>query len=119
MLGWVLLVIGIAGFGLAGYLDLKTTEFPDWIPYFIIVSALVVRGISAWLLQDLSIITESVLIGIVFLAFGLGLYYLKQWGDGDAWLLGAIGFLFPNPSGFQAVTMQFSFPIIMLFNFFF
>ncbi len=120
MLGWILLGIGIAGFGLAGWLDLKTTEFPDWIPYFIIVSALLVRGVFAWLGQDWSIITESILVGLAFLAFGLALYFLKQWGDGDAWLLGSLGFLFPSQTGFQAAaTVQFSFPLAMLFNFFF
>lgn len=121
MFGWILLGIGIVGFGLAGWLDLKTTEFPDWIPYFIIISALAVRGVFAWLLQDWSIIINSVLIGAAFLAFGLVLYFLKQWGDGDAWLLGSLGFLLPDPSGFQAATAaagQFYFPITMLFNFF-
>ena len=117
MLEWILLAVGLAGFGLAGCLDLKTTEFPDWIPYAMIVSALFVRGAFAWLLQDWSIITESVIVGILFLAFGLALYILKQWGDGDAWLLGALGFLFPNPSGFS-VPAQIYFPAVMLFNFF-
>ena len=32
MLGWLLLAGGAVGLGAAGYLDLKTTEFPDWLP---------------------------------------------------------------------------------------
>jgi len=117
MIEWILAAIGVAGFGLAGYWDLKTTEFPDWLPYSMIILALAVRGVAAWLLADWSIITSSVLIGVAFLALGLAMYFLKQWGDGDAWLLGALGFLFPNASGF-AYSGVFPFPVAMIFNFF-
>jgi len=125
MLGWILLLIGLAGFGAAGYLDLKTTEFPDWIPYVIIVSALAVRAVFSFLTADFSIIINSVVIGVIFLAIGLAMYYTKQWGDGDAWLLGALGFLFPGAAGFTAAAATttgfaaFPFPAVMLFNFFF
>jgi hypothetical protein len=124
MLGLILLAIGIVGFGATAYLDLKTTEFPDWLPYSIIVAALGVRGVYAFLLSDLSIIISSVVIGLVFLGIGMLMYYTRQWGDGDAWLLGALGFLFPDPTGFApnlsaAGFASFPFPAVMLFNFFF
>jgi Flp pilus assembly protein protease CpaA len=121
---WVLLAIGTVGFGLGAYWDLKTTEFPDWLPYCIIISALGVRGVFSYLLGDWWILFYSAIIGIAFLGFGLALYYMKQWGDGDAWLLGAMGFLFPTYSVFQIAAPpfqffgQFPFPVIMLFNFF-
>ncbi len=117
MFAWILLSIGVIGFGLGGYLDLKYTEFPDWLPYSIIISALCVRSIFSFIYNDFTIITSSIETGILFLFFGLILYYLKQWGDGDAWLLGALGFLFPNPSGFSVNTI-FPFPVEFLFNFF-
>jgi len=125
MLGFILLAIGLVGFGVTGYLDLKTTEFPDWMPYAIIISALAVRGVYALLLADISIIAGSVVWGLVFLVIGLAMYYTRQWGDGDAWLLGALGFLFPGPTGFAAPGAApagfaaFPFPAVMLFNFFF
>ncbi len=118
MLQWILLAIGIGGFGLAAYWDLKTTEFPDWLPYAIIMLALAVRGASSLLLRDWSILAQSVMVGLAFLGFGLLLYFLKQWGDGDGWLLGSLGFLFPVPSGFAVQTGSFPFPFILLFNFF-
>lgn len=118
MFQWVLLAIGIGGFGLAAYWDLKTTEFPDWLPYTMIILALAVRGVSSLILQDWSVLTDSVIIGLAFLGFGLLLYFLKQWGDGDGWLLGALGFLFPSPSGFSVQAGSFPFPFILLFNFF-
>jgi Flp pilus assembly protein protease CpaA len=117
VLGWILLSIGVAGFSLGAWWDLKTTEFPDWLPYSIIVMALGVRGTFAFLYSDLSILTSSVLTGLLFLGFGLALYYTKQWGDGDAWLLGGLGFLFPAETGF-APSLYFPFPVTMLFNFF-
>jgi len=125
MLELILLAIGLVGFGVTGYLDLKTTEFPDWMPYSIIASALVVRGIYAFLLSDFSIIMNSIVIGVVFLGIGLLMYYTRQWGDGDAWLLGAMGFLFPDATSFTAIStatsgfLAFPFPAVLLFNFFF
>jgi hypothetical protein len=122
---WILLAVGTAGFGLGAYWDVKTTEFPDWLPYAIILSALGVRGIFSWILGDWWILLSSVMVGALFLGFGLILYYMKQWGDGDAWLLGGLGFLFPAYSAFMAAGTAFQafgympFPIIILFNFFF
>ena len=118
LLGWILFAVGVTGFGMAAYLDLKTTEFPDWLPYSIIASALAIRAVFSFLMNDFSIITESVLVGMGFLLFGLALYALKQWGDGDAWLLGSLGFLFPDSAGFHVSTF-FPFYITLLFNFFF
>lgn len=115
MLDFILLAIGIVGFGLAGYWDLKTTEFPDWLPYSMIILALLFRGIFGFLENNWWILGDSVFVGVVFLSLGLLLYFLKQWGDGDAWLLGALGFLFPT-SSFQINTF-FPLPLAILFNF--
>lgn len=119
MLGWILLLIGIGGFGLGAYWDLRTTEFPDWLPYSIIVAALIVRGAFSFILGDFSVIINSVIFGLGFLGFGYLLYFLKQWGDGDAWLMGALGFLFPDAAGFVPLIAGFMpFPLLMIFNFF-
>jgi Flp pilus assembly protein protease CpaA len=113
----ILLAIGLLGLGFAGYRDLKTTEFPDWIPYSVIVLAIFIRGVFSYLMNDFSILADSLIIGGLFLAFGLILYFSKQWGDGDAWLFGCMGFLFPaNPFG---VSLYFPFPATLFFNFFF
>lgn len=116
-MGWLLLIGGALGLGAAGWLDLKTTEFPDWIPYALIGYALVVRGAFSYLTGDWGLLLNSVGVGVAFLAAGLGLYYLRQWGDGDAWLLGALGFLFPDAAGF-AFSGPLLFPVVLLFNFF-
>ncbi|MCK4496718.1 MAG: prepilin peptidase [Candidatus Aenigmarchaeota archaeon] len=118
MFEWILLAIGVVGFAMAGYLDLKTTEFPDWLPYSMIVLALLVRSVYSFTIGDFTPILNSVIVGLVFLGFGLALYFTKQWGDGDAWLLGALGFLFPDPAGFGFASF-FPFPVALFFNFFF
>jgi len=117
LLGLILLGIGLFGFGLAGYLDLRYTEFPDWLPYSMIILALLVRGIFSFLENDWWVIGNSIFVGVIFLCLGLAMYLLKQWGDGDAWLLGALGFLFPDTSGFAAKHVL-PFPLTLLFNFF-
>ena len=116
MIGWLLLAVGLAGFGYAGWLDLKTTEFPDWIPYALIVSALAIRGGYSLLTWDFSFITNSIIWGLAFLGLGLGFYFLKQWGDGDAWLLGALGFLYPDATGFIFTGQLFH--VTLIVNFF-
>ena len=118
MLEVLLLAVGIAGFGMAGYLDLRTTEFPDYLPYAMITLALLLRGVFSLMQNDFSLIINSVIVGGLFLGFGLALYHLKQWGDGDAWLLGAMGFLFPDTVGFS-VSSLLPFPAVLIFNFFF
>lgn len=118
MFEWILLFAGLLGFTVCGYLDLKTTEFPDWLPYSMILTGLGVHGLWALSASSLHIFMNSLLTGGVLLAFGLALYFAKQWGDGDAWLLGAMGFMFPTSLGFTAAGAM-PFPLVLMFNFFF
>lgn len=115
MLTLLSLIVGLIGFGWAGWKDLKTTEFPDWIPYSMIAAALALRAAFSFQTGELSLLINSVSIGSAFLVFGLLLYYFRQWGDGDAWLLGALGFLYPD----IAMAGILPFPVLLLFNFFF
>ncbi|MBL7160450.1 MAG: hypothetical protein ISS93_01195 [Candidatus Aenigmarchaeota archaeon] len=117
MLAIISILVGLVGFGWAGWKDLKTTEFPDWVPYSMIAAALILRGAFYFVEGNFSLLINSAMIGVPFLAFGLLLYYGRQWGDGDAWLLGAMGFLFPDGLGFAAGSIPF--PFMLLFNFFF
>jgi len=117
MLDIIILLIGISGFSLAGYLDLKYTEFPDLIPYGMIALILITRVVFGFYLSDFTGLINSVLIGLVFLGIGLGMYFAKQWGDGDAWLLGVLGFLFPS-GYFQASKLFVPSYLSALLNFF-
>ncbi len=118
MLWIVSLIIGLAGFSAGSYWDLRYTEFPDWLPYSMIISALAARAVFSFLYSDFSLLANSVMVGCLFLGLGLVMYFLKQWGDGDAWLLGAMGFLFPDMTGFE-VPVTFNLPLALLLNFLF
>ncbi|MBN2042502.1 MAG: prepilin peptidase [Candidatus Aenigmarchaeota archaeon] len=118
MLWIVSLIIGLAGFAAGSYWDLKYTEFPDWLPYSIIIAGVAARGLFAYIYSDIWILANSLIIGLIFLGLGYVFYFSKQWGDGDAWLLGAMGFLFPDTGGFAIQTL-FSFPVTLLLNFLF
>ncbi len=116
---WIFsLIIGIAGFIAGSYWDLRYTEFPDWLPYSMIIAGVGLRGVFAFIYSDIWILGNSIMIGCIFLALGYVFYFTKQWGDGDAWLLGAMGFIFPDTGGFAIHTL-FSFPITLLLNFLF
>ena len=99
MLDILLLAIGVVGFSMASYWDLRYTEFPDWLPYSMLILVICSRAGFAFLTGDWFPLLSSTLIGLAFLGIGLLMYAAKQWGDGDAWLLGALGFVLPGPSG--------------------
>ena len=121
MLEIILFAVGLVGFGLAGYYDLRYTEFHDILPYSLIIIVLLIRGVFAFLSSDFSILINSAITGLLFLGLGFILYLTKQWGDGDAWLLGCFGFLFSDPqsmlflNGFNSLV---PFQLAALFNFF-
>lgn len=118
MFDLILLAAGLVGFGAAAYWDLRFTEFPDQLPYLLIVTAVLVRTAQSLITGDFFIIGNSLVVGAMFLLMGLLLYHAKQWGDGDAWLLGALGFLFPSQAPFGAPTVM-PFPLTLLSNFLF
>lgn len=118
MLDFLLLALGMAGFGFAAYWDLRYTEFPDWLPYSMIILTVATKAVASFIANDWWILLNSLLVGALFLGLGLLLYFSRQWGDGDAWLMGAMGFLLPVQMGFGAETIL-PFPMSVLFNFLF
>ncbi len=119
MLGYVFAGIALVGSSIAAIIDLKTTEVPDNIPYAMAISALILKlfvSVNGGSMQPL---VDSIFVGLAYLAFGFMLYYLGQWGGGDAKILAAIGFLLPSlPAEFSSV-IYFSFPFSYLINLFF
>ncbi len=116
MLDIILVLTGLLGFGLAAYYDIKTTEFSEMIPYGMIVIAIFAKLASAYLTGSYDLFFTSVANGIFLLAIGLALYYLGQWGDGDAFLLGTLGFLFPIPNVFFNPEFMLPLPAALVFN---
>jgi Flp pilus assembly protein protease CpaA len=113
----VFLAIAFIGSSLAAFFDLKTTEIPDKIPHTMIALALILYSIQSILSLSYWPILNSLIAGLSLLGFGFLMYFLGQWGGGDAKVLAAIGFLLPQlPQGFT--KLFFPFPLTYLINVF-
>ncbi len=113
-----LALIGMLGFGYIGYKDLKTTEFPDWVPYAMIASTLLVKVVAFLTANDVSILTSSLINGLLLFGIGYILYFIGSWADGDAYALGALGFLFPLKISFLSPAYFFPLPLVLVSNVF-
>src|SRR5437867_9291280 len=115
----IFFAVAAIGSSLAAAWDLKTTEIPDKIPYAMIAIGVVLFSIESLLTGDFFLIAKSAFVGLSFLGLGFLMYFLGQWGGGDAKILSAIGFLVPElPKGFN-VDLILPFPLSFLFNLFF
>jgi len=116
MLELISAAIALIGSTIAGIWDLKTTEIPDEIPDVMIILGLTIAFIESVFTSNYSYLLSSVIYGVGFFCFGFLMYYLGQWGGGDAKILSAVGFLLPF-SPFPHDYL-FPFPISFLFNVF-
>jgi len=108
-------IVAFIGSAAAGIYDLKTTEIPDEIPYVMIAIGIIGNIIVSYLALSYWPFVYSVIAGLGFLGFGFVMYYLGQWGGGDAKILSAIGFLIPT---YQSTKLLFPFSISFFFNVF-
>lgn len=120
---WAFLAVALAGTAAAGWVDLKTTEIPDIIPLSMAIAGAIIHAARAIFIWDTTLLLTGLAVAAGFLAFGYLLYFLGQWGEADALLLGALGFLIPQPlamfAGAGAPTYSgLIFPIALLLNLF-
>lgn len=115
MIEIILFVVAFIGSAAAGLYDLRTTEIPDEIPYAMIAIGVIGNIIASYLAWSYWPVVYSLVAGLGFLGFGFVMYYLGQWGGGDAKILSAIGFLVPI---YQGVELMFPFAISLFFNVF-
>lgn len=115
MIEVLLFVVALVGSAAAGLFDLKTTEIPDKIPYLMIVIGVAGNIIQSYLIWSYWPLVYSAVVGLGFLGFGFVMYYLGQWGGGDAKILSAIGFLIPT---YQSAKLILPFSISFFFNVF-
>ncbi len=93
----------------AGIYDLRTTEIPEDAPFLLVSLGLFLWFAYSLYTGDISYLLKSVSAGTMLSFIGYLLYKLGQWGDGDAALLGGIGFLLPFFPGYNF------FPLCYLF----
>lgn len=113
-----LIITAFLGSLISGIIDLKTTEIPDEIPYLMMGIGILVHGIESYLAWSYLPILFSFIVGLSYLAFGFFMYYLGQWGGGDAKLLSGIGFLIPTLPHKYIPKLYFPFALSFLFNVF-
>ncbi len=114
----LLILAGSLGFAYVGYKDLKTTEFPDWVPYAMVASSVLIKLAEALSINDFTIFTASIVNGLFLFGIGYILYFLGSWADGDAYILGALGFLFPLKTAFFNPTSFLPLPLMLVSNVF-
>lgn len=95
----------------AGLYDLKTSDVFEEIPALLISFGLFYWYLVSMIYQDLFYVALSILIGLIFLIFGISFYKLRIWGDGDAWIMGGIGFMIPYLTNLTPY-----YPIEFIFN---
>lgn len=117
MLEIIFLFVAFAGSILASLSDLKTTEIPDEIPYVMMAVGIVGHLVKSFLVCSYMPFVLSMVFGLGFLGFGFVMYFIGQWGGGDAKILSAIGFLLPELSGIGK-SLFFPFPLSFFFNVF-
>ncbi|UCG95140.1 MAG: prepilin peptidase [archaeon] len=111
ILGYFLITISLAGSGLSGYIDLRTTEIPDEIPLAMVLLGLLIRFSYSLFSGDWGFLLFPAIIGGGFFLFGMMMYYTGQWGGGDAKVLGAIGVLIGTlPAGLFPLSV---FPLFL------
>ncbi|HLD12292.1 MAG TPA: prepilin peptidase, partial [Candidatus Nanoarchaeia archaeon] len=110
----LLIILVLVALLVAAITDLRSREVPDWVSYMLIAGALLIRlwyaftsGFWSYFFFGLAGLGVGVLLG-------LGLFFSKQWGGGDAKLLMGFGVVFAtNPFWY---TSNVPFYVAFLFN---
>ena len=88
---WVFLLLALAVLVIGSYTDLKTKEVPDWVNFGLIFAGVGIHAIQSAVEQSWG----PVIYSGVGLGIGIGIavmmYYLGQWGGGDAKMLMGLG----------------------------
>lgn len=121
IIDWMLLIIGLIVLLIASYSDIKTTEIPDWLSYFLIISGISLRGLYSLTTNNISYTTAALTSLGIFFLIGNFMYYAKQWGGGDAKLLMGISVIFATyPTQFISMfpfrLAESSLPITIFIN---
>lgn len=117
---WIPLLAAFGGTAVAAAWDLKTTEVPDEVFYFMFGIGIVYYLYQSFLAASLwPLLYASAVAGILF-AIGYLMYKFGQWGGADTFLLAGVGFLLPAVPSQLGLAPQlfFPFPFSYLVNVF-
>lgn len=91
MIELFIFIIIIFFLAIASYTDALKREVPDWLNYSAIALAFFIRIIWSINTSDWQYFIHGIIGFVIFLLIGCGMYYLGQWGGGDAKLMMAMG----------------------------
>ncbi len=115
VLDWIALGAGLLFTGLAAWSDLRTTEVSDAYPLALGLTGVALAAARSMLSSSLQPLAESIASGMIMLLVGYLLFYTRQWGEGDALVLGGLGFLYPRAPYMFKTSMEFPFfPFVLL-----
>lgn len=114
MLDAVIIVLALLAMGIGSLTDLRTREVPDWVNYGLLAAAIAVRLIFAVVESDLSIILEGFYGFAIFFSLGLALFYLGQFGGGDAKMLMGLGVLIGFFPSADSLLLRFTIGILFM-----
>lgn len=120
MLGAAYLAFVLGGTSYAAYLDLKTSEVPDYVSVVVAVGGLLFHAGLSIGTMDATPFLLSLGTGTALFLLGWLMYLAGSWGGADAFVLGALGFALPRlPPGVAApVAAPWPFPLSLLMTVF-
>jgi len=104
---WIFLLVALAVLVLGSYTDFRTREVPDWVNYGLIFTGVGLHGIlSAVSWNWLPILSSGIGLGIG-MGVAFAMYYLGQWGGGDAKMLMGLGALIGFDFSYDSFLLSF------------
>jgi len=119
MLDLILTVIIVLVLFVSSVIDLKTREVPDELSIGLVITAVVLKFLHAYEINNYSILISSLIGFLIFLGVSMIAYYTRQWGGGDAKLFIALGIAMPYyPSELSIFNpnLNVDFMLILVFN---
>lgn len=96
MLAYAFVLFVVGGISYAAYLDLRTSEVPDWVSLTVAGGSLLYYGYQSIVAGSFDPLLASLASGTALFLLGWGMYLAGMWGGADAFVLGAAGYALPQ-----------------------
>ena len=88
---WLFFLLAVIGLLIGSYTDFKTREVPDWFNYSLIFMGVFFHAIYSAVVLSWMPLLYSLFGLVIGLGIAFAMYYLGQWGGGDAKMMMALG----------------------------
>ncbi|NOZ81491.1 MAG: prepilin peptidase [DPANN group archaeon] len=108
----IIILVTVAVLTVGSLTDLRTREVPDWLNYGLIFTAFFFRLIYALLGRDADILVQGILGFAIFAGIAYALFYLGQFGGGDAKMLMGLGMLWGFRPSWDSLMARFGVAVL-------